>query len=114
MKVLNENVAKRANQEDECTGHFWESRFKSQALLDEAVLSCMTYIDLNPIRAGMAKNPETSKHTSIQMRIKRWKSASNNSNTHEHDPEEYDRSLQPNTKQATAFYWQLSTTYAQG
>ena len=34
MKVLNENVAKRANAEDECTGHFWESRYKSQALLD--------------------------------------------------------------------------------
>jgi len=53
MKVLNENIAKRANHEDECGGHFWESRFKSQALLDEkAVLSCMAYIDLNPIRAG--------------------------------------------------------------
>ena len=42
MKVLNENIARRANKEDECTGHFWESRYKSQALLDEkAVLSAM-------------------------------------------------------------------------
>jgi len=97
MKVLNENVAKRANHEDDCTGHFWESRFKSQALLDEkAVLSCMTYIDLNPIRAGMANTPETSNHTSIQMRIKRWKNASDKSNTAEHDPEEHNNSLQPN------------------
>ena len=97
MKVLNENISKRANQEDECTGHFWESRFKSQALLDEkAVLSCMTYIDLNPIRAGMAKTPETSNHTSIKMRIERWKKASDNNNTKDHDSEEHTRSNQPN------------------
>ena len=74
MKFLNEGIARRANKEDDCTGHFWESRYKSQALLDEqAVLSCMAYIDLNPIRAGMAPTPEDSDYTSIQMRIQFWK-----------------------------------------
>ena len=74
MRVLNETIARQANKEDDVTGHFWESRFKSQALLDEkAVLSAMAYVDLNPIRAAMATTPETSDYTSIRMRIEYWK-----------------------------------------
>ena len=69
MRCLNQPIARQANREDECTGKFWESRFTSQALrTEEALLSCMAYVDLNPVRAGMSDSPETSEYTSIQER----------------------------------------------
>jgi putative transposase len=73
MGRLNEFIARAANKEDEVKGRFWESRFKCQALLDEAAIAaCMVYVDLNPIRAGLAETPEESDFTSIQERIRAW------------------------------------------
>ena len=70
MSRLNEPLAKQSNLEDVCTGRFWEGRYSSQVLLDEAaVFSCMAYVDLNPVRAKVTERLEESNHTSIQNRI---------------------------------------------
>ena len=79
MRNLNESIAREANKEDNCTGRYWEGRYKSQALLDEtALLSCMMYVDLNPIRANMCDDLATSDFTSIQERIQCYQRIKNN------------------------------------
>jgi hypothetical protein len=73
MAQLNEFIARAANKEDKVKGRFWEGRFKCQTLLDEAAIAaCMVYVDLNPIRSGVATTPEGSEFTSIQERIRAW------------------------------------------
>lgn len=70
MRCLNQSISRQVNLEDKCTGKFWECRFSSQALkIEEALLSGMAYVDLNPIRAGLAESPEDSEYTSIQEHI---------------------------------------------
>ena len=70
MRALSEPIARLANKQDECTGRFWEGRFKAQRIVDEAgLLACAMYVDLNPVRAALADSPDRSLHTSAYDRI---------------------------------------------
>ncbi|MYK45936.1 MAG: transposase [Gammaproteobacteria bacterium] len=86
MRCLNEPIARRANQEDDCTGRFWDGRFASNGLPDERALrACMAYQDLNPIRAGMANRVDAPEHTSLQRRLEEAAD----------DPERLDQPISP-------------------
>ena len=69
MGIVNETIARKANNEDQCTGRLWEGRFNSQAHLDSrALLAFMAYVDLSPVRASIASLPATPKHTCVKQR----------------------------------------------
>ncbi|MYE12630.1 MAG: hypothetical protein F4X99_13445 [Gammaproteobacteria bacterium] len=71
MKHLKQPIARRANLEDDCTGHFFEQRFYSGALLsEEALLAAMVYVDLNPVRAGEVRELIECRDTSVGDRLR--------------------------------------------
>ena len=70
MKHLKQPIARRANEESGTRGHFYDSRFYSGALLTEAaLLAAMAYVDLNPVRAGIAERIEACRETSVAERL---------------------------------------------
>lgn len=76
MKSLDEYIARKANKEDDSTGRFWEGRFRCRRLDDEAaILTCMMYVDLNPVRAELAESLEDSVYTSGFDRLNQQKEA---------------------------------------
>ena len=74
MRCLVEPIARQANREDQASGRFWQGRFFSQKLLDDAaLLACLAYVDLNLVRAGIAETPEASQYTSVYERVQALK-----------------------------------------
>jgi len=67
MWCLDEPTARQVNREGQCMRTFWESPFEFKPLdNEEALRSCMSYLDFNPVRSAMAENPEQSDDTSIK------------------------------------------------
>jgi REP element-mobilizing transposase RayT len=86
MGRLAEYIARRSNAEDNCTGRFWQGRYRGDNLLDEAaLLACAMYVDLNPIRAAIAETPETSQFTGAKDRIDDLAARSDRSRLSDHD-----------------------------
>ena len=71
MKHLKQPIARWANLEDGCEGHFFQQRFYSGALLNEkAIIAAAAYVDLNPVRAELAERLDEYEDASIAERIR--------------------------------------------
>jgi len=69
MRSLQSAYARWYNRTYDRRGRFWADRFKSSILQEgNAVLDCMLYVDLNPIRAGLAERPEDWAGSSYYLR----------------------------------------------
>jgi len=58
MQALGRSYVRYFNDRHQRTGTLWEGRYRSTLIQAERyLLACMVYIDLNPVRAGMAADP---------------------------------------------------------
>jgi len=67
---------------------------------DSAVLACLAYVDLNPVRAAIAETPEDSDYTSVQRRIRTLQPASESSA----DGENAEQDIAPASTQPPELY----------
>ena len=58
MQAVGRRYVRYFNQQQGRTGTLWEGRYKSTLIQAERyLLACMVYIDLNPVRAGLVRDP---------------------------------------------------------
>ena len=58
MQALGRRYVRHVNVRHHRTGTLWEGRYKANFVAsDRYVLQCLRYIELNPLRAGMAIDP---------------------------------------------------------
>jgi len=59
MSLINKRYATYYNSRYDLTGHVFEKRFYSEPIIDEkGLLDVSRYIHLNPVEAGLVKDPE--------------------------------------------------------
>lgn len=70
MHGINLSYAKYFQEKYETIGHFWQDRYKSYVVQKDAYLiNCITYIELNPVRANLVARPEDYPWSSYRARI---------------------------------------------
>ena len=71
MSALNVSYAMWHNRRYERVGHLWQGRYSSRIIIDEGdLLNCMAYIEMNPVKAGVKKDPESYIWCSYYERLK--------------------------------------------
>lgn len=59
MQCLQRSYTAYYNKKYEKVGHLWQGKFKTKLIIkDEYALECISYIETNPVRAKLVKNPK--------------------------------------------------------
>jgi putative transposase len=70
MQSVGRTYVRYFNNRHKRSGTLWEGRYKSSLLDSEAyLLTCMAYIDLNPVRAGVAESADAFNWSSYKHLI---------------------------------------------
>ncbi len=70
LKELKQRFSRYYNKLHERRGYFWGDRFKSVIVeRGDTLINCLAYIDLNPIRAGLAERPENYRWSSMGYHV---------------------------------------------
>lgn len=70
MHALNKSYSVFFNKRYKKVGHLWQDRFKSKVIIkDRYLLDCMQYIEMNPVRAELAKTVSDYEWASYKERI---------------------------------------------
>ena len=66
MWEINRRIAVSFNRQQHTWGHFWGARFKSKVVENEdAMMRVLSYIEQNPVRAGLVAKPSDYVHSSV-------------------------------------------------
>jgi len=69
MHGISMSYAKYFNHKYEKCGHLWQGRYKNYVIQkDEYLVNCATYIEMNPLKAGICQRPENYKWSSYGTR----------------------------------------------
>jgi hypothetical protein len=92
MQDLKQRFSRWYNKRNGRKGYLWSDRFKSLVLqMERSVLGCMIYVDLNSVRAGITKRPESYRWSGI------WEMWSNDNRDQVVDEEVFLSEVAPET-----------------
>ena len=70
MRSLNISYSVWHNRRYACVGHVWQDRFRSRIINDDNdFIACMSYIEMNPVRARLTDAPQAYKWSSCSERF---------------------------------------------
>jgi putative transposase len=76
MQTLTQIYTAWFNNKYEKVGHLWQGRFKSMVIQrDDYFIDCVSYVETNPVRAGLVSSPTDYLWSSYRDRVfgnKNW------------------------------------------